>query len=100
VLQHIFPVAKAELELAQKLDQLGVYPTDANLEGGLFACFPNRLVRFRLSAVDHIFNAGRLDPTVGDELLQAEPGNFPPDGVEAGDGHHFRSVVYYDVYPG
>ena len=41
-----------------------------------------------------------MDAAVGNELFQSQPGDLPPDGLEAGDGDGLRRVIDDQVRPG
>ena len=41
-----------------------------------------------------------MNPAVGDELLQSQPGNLPADGIEAGNGDCLGSIVDNQVNTG
>ena len=53
----------------------------------------SQMVHLPLGLLHHFLNAGGVDAPVLNELLQGNPGNFPADRVEAGDGDGLRRVV-------
>ena len=100
MLQHVFAVAVPILELPQQPDQLPVQPADPHIESRLFPGFHNGLVDFPLGAVHHLLDPGGLNPPVRHQLLQRQPGDFPPHRVKAGYSHRLRGIVNNDFHPG
>ena len=45
------------------------------------------------AALVHLLDPGRVDPAVGDQLLQGEPGDLAADRVEAAQQHRLGGVV-------
>ncbi len=50
--------------------------------------------------VDDLLDAPRVDPAVGDQLGDRQPGDLAPDRVEARQDHGLRRVVDDQVDPG
>ena len=93
VLENVLAIAGAVLEPADQVDQLGVHAVGAHVKGGLLAGLADAGLDLFRDFFDHLFNAGRVDAAVGNELLQGLPGDFPPYRIEAGENDRLRGVV-------
>ena len=100
VVQHVLTVRGAVLLTTQNLHQLRVQVVHAGFVAGSLAFLPDGAIHLFPSLLHHILNAGRMDPAVGNELLQSQPGNLPADGIEAGNGDGLGSVVDNQVNTG
>ena len=92
VLENVLTIAGAVLEPADQVDQLGVHAVGAHVKGGLLAGLADAGLDLFRDFFDHLFNAGRVDAAVGNELLQGLPGDFPPYRIEAGENDRLRDV--------
>ena len=100
VLEHVLTVAGAVLEPSQELDQLGMQVVDAQLEGSGLAFALDDGVDLLLGLLDHLFDAGGMDPAVDDELFKGDPCDLSSDGVEAREDDRLGGIVYDQVYAG
>ena len=83
VVQHVLAVAGAVLEPAEQLDDLRRQARHAGVVGGLLAGLPDDEVDLGAGLGDDLLDPARVDPAVGDELGEGEPGDLAADGVEA-----------------
>ena len=93
VVVDVLAVAGAVLHAPDELDQLGMQAHDVGLQHGALALGLDGGVDLALGELDHLLDAGRVDPPIEDELLQGQPRDLAADGVEAGDGDRLRRVV-------
>src|SRR5919106_2671179 len=93
VAEHVLAVGGAVLEPPEDPDQLRVQVGDADLEAGVLAGPADLAFDFLAGPVVGLLDAGRVDAPVGDELLEGEPADLAPDGVEAGQEHGLGGVV-------
>src|SRR5699024_8210713 len=93
VVEDVLAVGCPVVEPAQQLHQRVVQPVDAGLHHRPFALRLDLGLDLFAGLFDHLFDAGGVDAAVGDQLLQRNPGDFPPDGVKAGKGDGLGSVV-------
>ena len=100
VLEDVFAVAVSEFQPAQQPDKLRVQPADAGGEHRFLARRADGFRHFLLSAVHHVLDARGVYPAVRDEFRHGDSGGLPPYRVEAGQGHGFGGVVYYQVDSG
>jgi hypothetical protein len=99
VLEHVLAIACTKLQTSQDLDQIRVQAVNANLERGLLAIFTDALVHFLAGFLHHFFNAGRMDPSVSNQLLQRGAGDLAADRVKARQDDGFRRIVDDQVNP-
>ena len=100
VIQHVLAIAGAIAQTAQKLNQLRMQTVHAHSKGCLLACFLNLLLNLFLSLLHHLFNTGRMDTSIVDELLQSNTSHLTANGVEAGNDYCFRSIVNDQINAG
>src|SRR5439155_4289567 len=74
VLEAVLSVRGAELHPPDELDELGVEPWDADLEARPLALVLEVLLHLPLHLLDHFLDARGMDPAVGDQRLEREPG--------------------------
>ena len=73
---------------------------DAGLQHGALALGADGGLHLPPGLFHHLLNMGGMDAAVGNELFQSQPGDLPPDRLEAGDGNGLRCVVDDQVGPG
>jgi hypothetical protein len=61
-----------------------MHSVHAHFEQCLFPSFTNLLIHFLAGFVHHLFNAGRMDAPILNQLFQSNAGNLAPDGIKAG----------------
>ena len=100
VLQNVLTVAGAVPQAAQHFLQLRVQAPDAGLQHGALALGADGGLHLPPGLFHHLLNMGGMDAAVGNELFQSQPGDLPPDRLEAGDGNGLRCVVDDEIRPG
>src|SRR5258708_19058773 len=80
-------------------DDLGMKSLQADLQDRRLALFFDALQDFLPGLGDDLFDAGRMDPAVDDQLVQRDPRHLAADGVEAADDDGFRGGIDYEVDP-
>src|SRR5204863_2702850 len=100
VVQHVLAIACAELELAEKHDQLWVETVHARLEHRPLALLDDPLVDPSLGLLVGLLDQRRMDTAVGAQPLERQPRDLAPDAVEAREHHRGRRLVDDDVDPG
>ena len=66
---------------------------DAGLKDRLLARLAHLRVDLLAGLFHHFLDAGRVDAAVGNELFQGDAGDFPPDGIKAGQDDRLGRVV-------
>ena len=84
VAQHVLAVARAELQPAEQLHQLGVHRVHVRLEQRLLALLHHVVVDLGLGLVVGLLDARRVDAAVLDELLERQLRDLAPHRVERG----------------
>ena len=51
------------------------------------------------AAFNYFFDPGRMDTSIYYKPLERKTGDFTPYGVKTAQGHGFRGIVNYQVYP-
>ena len=74
VVEHVLAVARAVLEPAEQLDDLGGQARDAGLVGGRLAGLAHDEVDLGARLGDDLLDAAGVDPAVGDELGERRSG--------------------------
>ena len=73
---------------------------NTHFEGGLFALFLDGCVDFLLCFFHHLFDSGRMNTAVHNELFQCNSGDFSSDRIEAGKNHCLRCVINDQIHAG
>src|ERR1035437_9468352 len=97
VAEHVVAVRVAKAQRPEELGQLGVNRWDAELLAGGLPLLLDALADLAAALADHLLDAGRVDPAVGEEALQRDPRHLSPDRVEPAEDDRFRGVVDDDV---
>ena len=93
VVQHVLAIAGAVTQTAQQLNQLRMQAMHAHCKGGLLASFLNLLLNLFLCLLHHLFNTGRMDTTIVDELFQSDACNLAAHGVKAGNNNSLGGII-------
>jgi hypothetical protein len=93
VVEHVLPVAGAELEAPEGLDELGRHPVHVGVEAGLLAGLLHGGLDLGLGLRVHLLDARRVDAAVGDELGEREPRDLATHTVEAREHDGLGGVV-------
>ena len=72
--EHVLPVARAELQPAEKAQQFGRHPVDVGVEHRLLACVLDLLLDLFAGLGVHLLDLGRMDAAVGHQLGQRQAG--------------------------
>ena len=93
VVEDVLAVARPELEPAEGLDDVGREARDAGVVGGLLAGLAHDRVDLGPGLGDDLLDAAGMDPAVGDELGDGDPGDLAADRVEARQDDGLGGVV-------
>src|SRR5207253_1517275 len=91
--QYILAVAGAKAQPAEQMNDLRIQARHVGFLGGLLTALLDVLLHLGLGFIDDLFDPGRMDATVGDELVETKPGNLTAYGVKTADDDHARCVV-------
>ena len=70
VLQQVLAIAGAVLHAANHLNQFGVKVVDTEVDGSTLTRLHNLLIHLLFHFMHHFLDAGRVDTSVDDQLLQ------------------------------
>ena len=73
---------------------------DSGIECSLIAGLLHALVHELLGLAKHLFDAGRMDTAICDEVFHGHATDFATNRIEAGDGDAFRRVIDDEVGAG
>src|SRR5690606_22176111 len=96
--QDVLAIARAVVQSAHHLADARVQTLDVGLDGRLLAQTHNALLHLLLNLLDDLLDAGWVDATIIQQLLQRLGGDRTTHRVKAGDHHHARRVVDDHVY--
>ena len=97
VLQDVLPVARAEPQPSEHLDELLAELAAVRLEDRLRAGLVDLLLQLGLRLVVHLLDPGRVDPPVLDQLLERHLRDLATDPVERREHDRVRRVVHDHV---
>ena len=100
MLQHVLTKRGAVAQSAQGLDDLGMQVVDTGIEGGLLAGLAHTLLNQVGGLVVHLLDAGGVNTTVGNEVLERHAGSLTTDRVEAREYDGLGGVVNHEVNAG
>ena len=72
----------------------------AGLEHRLFAFFPDPILHVVAGLGHHLFDPGRMDPAIDQQMIEGHPRHLAADRVEATQNDSLRCVVDDQVDPG
>src|SRR5258706_4931291 len=98
--EPLLPVAGAKPKDAEMADDLGMKSLQADLQDRGLSLLFDPLQDLDSGLGNDLFDPGRMNPAVDDELVQRDPRHLAADGIEAADDDGFRGVVDYEVDPG
>ena len=78
MLQHVLAVRGPVAQPPEQPYQLFVHIAEVELEQRRLALLTDLLVELGAHLVDHLFDARRVDPPVGDQPFQRAPGDLAP----------------------
>ena len=93
MVQHVLPVAGAEFQPAHEPQDLRMEIVEPELERHRGAFLAHRLVGFVLDLLHDLFDARRVDASIGDEALDGLLGDLAPVRIEAGQDDGAGRVV-------
>ncbi len=93
MVQHLLPVARAETQDAEMADDLRVQSLQAELQDRALPLLLDPLQDLLAGLGDDLFDAGRVNPAVHDELVERDPCHLAAHRVEPADDHGLRGVV-------
>src|SRR6185437_1947337 len=100
VVEYVLAVAGPVLQPAHQLHQIGMQAMDAGVKGRPLARLADRAVHFLAGLGHHFLDAGRMNPSIGDQLGQRYSRYLAANRVEAGENDRFRSIVDDQIDPG
>ena len=100
MLQNVLAKRSAVAKSTQGLDDLGMQVVDTGIEGGLLAGLAHTLLNQVGGLVIHLLDAGRVNTTVGNEVLERHAGGLTTDRIEAREYNGLGSVVNHEVDAG
>ena len=100
MVEHLLPIAGAEPKNAQVPDDFGMEPLQSDLQDGGFSLLFDPLQDLLAGFGHDLFDAGRMNPAVDDELVQGYPRHLAADGVEAADDDRLGRVIDDEVDAG
>ena len=98
--QHVLPVRRPVAQPAHGEHELGVQVGDAHLEARVLPRRAAQPLHLLDAALVDLLDPGGVDPAVGQQLLQGEPGDLAADRVEAAEDDGLRGVVDDQVHAG
>src|SRR5207249_7180126 len=84
---------------AQVADDLRVQPLQAELQDRRLPLLFDPLQDLLAGLGDDLFDPGRMDASIHDELVQRDPRNLAAHGVEPADDHGLGGVVDEELDP-
>ena len=100
MIQYILSIAGAVTQPTQQLDKLRMDSVNAGLDNGPFTLLLDGSVYLPAGLFDHFLNPGGMNPSVGNQPFQGDPGNLSADRVEAGQGDSLGGVVNNQINAG
>src|SRR3972149_10599248 len=97
--KHVLRIAVTKLYPPQQLHELGVNAMDPDVKNSLLPRLPDSLFYLLLRLAHNLFYPPRVDTAIGHELFQRQPGNFPTNGIMAGNDHGLRSIINDQINP-
>src|SRR5690606_34106523 len=100
VLEQVLSVRRTEPHAAHHFDELRVKSVNTQIDHGAFANLDDVFFNVFGGLVYNFLYAGRVYPTILNEAVQRQAGDFATYRVEAGDDDGFRCVVDDDLDAG
>ena len=99
MVQHLLSVTRPEAQDAKMAHDLRVQSLQTELQDRRFALLFDPLQDLLAGFGDDLFDPGRMNPAVDDQLVQRDPCHLPAYGVEAADDHGLGGVVHDQIDP-
>ena len=93
VLQEVLTIRRAVFHLTNQTNQLGVQAVDTEVDSRALADLDNLLFDLLLHLGYHLLDAGRVDATIGHELVQCQAGNLTTHGVETAEDNGLGGII-------
>src|SRR5208337_1485338 len=93
--EDVLAIARAVVEPAQSLDELGRHIVQADVEDDFLAFLVDLLGDLSRDLLDDLLDTRRMDPPVGYEPLEGNPSYLAAYRVEARDDDGLGRIVYY-----
>ena len=100
MLQDILSITGAVTHAAQQLNQLRMQAMDAGLQNGTFTFLLDDLFHLAAALFDHFFDAGRMNPSVNNQLFQCQACNFTANRIKAGQRDCLRRIINNEINTG
>ena len=88
----------AESKATKRANKFRVQVMDANVERRLLASLLDLLVHELFSLRVHLFDAGRVDAAVSDEVFHGNAADLATNGIETRNGNALRSIVDEQIH--
>src|SRR5712692_9290597 len=98
--QHILTVAGTEMQPTYNFEQFRLQAMDVGLHRGPLARFTHNSLDLLLCFGNHLFNAGRVDAPIENELGQSQASYFTTHRIETGENNRLRRVIDDQVNAG
>ena len=93
VVEHVLPVAGAELQAAHEPQDLRMEVEEPELEGRGLAFLADRVLHLDLDLLDHLLDPRRVDAAVGDQALDRLARDLAAERIEAREDDRPGRVV-------
>ena len=91
--QRVLTIACTEFHTSKQTNQLRMNSVYADFQCCRLSLFPNHGFYFFLCLFDHLFDSGRMNPSVHDQLFQCNSRNFTPDRIKSGEHNCLRRII-------
>src|SRR3989475_1739157 len=99
VVQHLLSVARSEAKDAEMADDLGMQTLEPELQYRRLPLLFDPLQDLLAGLGDDLFDPGRMNPAIDDELVERDPRDLATDRIEPADDHGLGGVVDDQVDP-
>ena len=93
MLQCILTVACPEFHLTKQLDKFRMDTMNANFQKSRFALLAHHVFHFFLCFLYHLFDSGRMNPSIHNQTFQCNTRYLSPDWIEARQDNCLRRIV-------
>ena len=100
VLQQVLAIGGTVFHAADQANQFHAQAVDAQVYAGAFTGFQDFFFQLLLDFGHHFLDAGGVDATVYNQLMQGQAGYLAADRIEGAKQDGVRSVVHHNFYAG
>ena len=100
VLQQVLAIGGTVFHAADQAHQFHAQAVDAQVYAGAFSGFQDFFFQLLLDFGHHFLDAGGVDATVYNQLMQGQAGYLAADRIEGAEQDGVRSVVHHNFYAG